>query len=101
MGVAKATFFVSAVVFQNNIRTLRAHCMSHDIMPTARLATVRAAYGMVSRSDTYEAREELANFLNAGAFGEGGASWSYDRVERHTSLLARQQMLMRGCYSHS
>jgi hypothetical protein len=73
--------------------------MSHDIMPSARLAAVRAAYGMAVRADSYEAREELADLLKAGALGLGGTQWTRARVERHTQNLARHAMMKKASSS--
>ena len=94
--MARRPTVLRVLLFQKNLRTLRTHCMSRDIMSSERLAVVRAAYGLPDREDSVASRDELAAFLLAGASGKGGGRWRRDRVERHAAKLERRNMLQRA-----
>ena len=64
MGNAKANYFMQEMRELHNERSLRWDVMSVKFMPAARLAEVRAAYGLATDvSDSTSSRVELAAFL--------------------------------------
>ena len=66
LGFAKGKFFGQELREMHNERSLHADCMNVVFMPAARLAEVRAAYGLPAEradGDSERAREELANLL--------------------------------------
>jgi hypothetical protein len=80
MGLSKATFFLSVMMYAHNRRTLRTHPMSSRIMPTSRLAEVRAAYKLPAVPDSATSRRELAELVL-----EGRRAWSASARDNHVA----------------
>ena len=78
MNLNKASFFLWEMAWLHNERTLFEECESTDMMPSARLAEVRAAYGLKSVQDTPQARTELADALL-----KGGRKWDAALLDTH------------------
>jgi hypothetical protein len=91
MGNAKANFFMQEMRELHNERSLRWDVMSVNFMPAARLAEVRAAYGLVATdvSGSTSSREELAAFLlrqHSRPTAERRA-WSADLLAAHRTRV--------------
>ena len=82
MGLSKATFFLAVMFYEHNRRVIKGHCMSVKIMPAARLAEVRAAYGLSPAAPDQEARRELADLLL-----EGTRRWDRDAWRHHVARV--------------
>ena len=95
MGVSKASFLVPSLLWLHSRRMLRTRCLSHDLLPSAKLARVRAGYGLSSVEDSPQARVELAVRLLAGT-----TAWSLQLLKAHDSKVARfaavQEMASQG-----
>ena len=71
---SRANFFMQEMREEHNERSLRADVMDTDFMPDARLAEVRAAYGI----STTATRSEVAAHLLAGR-----SAWSQELLDAH------------------
>ena len=89
MGNAKANYFMQEMRELHNERSLRWDTMSVKFMPGARLAELRAAYGLESVVDSTSARAELADFLLSqhGRPLSDRRTWSPELLSAHRTRV--------------
>ena len=91
MGINKATFFVAAMAWQHNRRTIREQVMSTDVMPAERLAKVRACYGLSDSDSSPASRQEVVDMLL-----EGKTAWTDKNLSKYEIAMRRKETAASG-----
>ena len=79
--INKATLTVAVLFWERAERQIVQSCESFNLMPTSRLAEVRASYGLAPEPDSIQARRELWGLLL-----KGEREWSPEKLAAHRKV---------------
>ena len=99
MGLNRMTFFLSEMAWLHNERTLYEECESTEMMPSVRLAEVRAAYAHLQ---SLEDRGVLTIVQNKNRYVDGPTITGYLDANvrvRYRGHIAEVQILIVGMYT--